>query len=352
MRAAVYHGRGDVRIEEVADARWPGPGEVRLRVLAASVCGTDVAEYDRGPHLIPIVRRHLGSGHLGPVILGHEMVGVVEQAGPGVELKPGQRVVPGCGAWCGDCGWCRTGRPNLCARYYTFGLQADGGLAEMVTVPAYMCRPVPQRLRDEHAPLAQPMSIALHAVRRAGGQPGEPVLLIGAGGIGAFILAALQARGLGPLLVADISVERLRRAGRIAPAQHLDASGMGAADAVLEATAGEGAALVVEASGSPAGLRLALGSVRRGGRVALVGLQTESPALDLHDLVIREVDLVTSNAHICEQDLPEALDVLAASGLGDVVMDRMIRLDRLVPDGLQAMAEGRVNGKVVVRLTQ
>ncbi|HVX31675.1 MAG TPA: alcohol dehydrogenase catalytic domain-containing protein, partial [Solirubrobacterales bacterium] len=133
MRAAVYHGAGDVRVESVAEPGEPGPGEVLIAPAMAAICGTDASEYAHGPHMIPLHERHPGSGLVGPLIIGHEFVGRVEATGDGVEgLAVGDRVVSGAGVSCGECDWCRAGRTNLCASYYTLGLSAPGGLADQV----------------------------------------------------------------------------------------------------------------------------------------------------------------------------------------------------------------------------
>src|ERR671935_2700418 len=128
MRAAVYHGPRDVRLESVPDRRDPGPHELLLQVTRASICGTDASEYSSGPHLIP------RGAH---VILGHEFTGTVAAAGSDVQgIAAGTRVVAGAGMWCGEGPACRAGRTNLCRSYYTLGLQADGGLAEYVLAPS------------------------------------------------------------------------------------------------------------------------------------------------------------------------------------------------------------------------
>src|ERR1700730_2636202 len=126
MLAAVYHGQRDVRVEERPDPGPIGAHDVRLKVIRAGLCGTDAGEFAYGPVMVPLSARHPGSGHLGPTIIGHEFVGEIEEGGAGVEaFVPGQRVVPGAGMWCGACRWCRAGRPNLCAQYFTLGLNAD-----------------------------------------------------------------------------------------------------------------------------------------------------------------------------------------------------------------------------------
>src|SRR5262245_12389920 len=141
MRAAVFHGRRDVRIEEVADPKRPQPDEVVLEVIRAAICGTDAAEWDRGPMLCRP-----------GVVLGHEFVGRVVDVGSEVaDVRVGDRVVSGAGISCGRCTWCLASRTNLCAEYQTLGLQVNGGLAEYVTSPASICRLVPEECDDDAA---------------------------------------------------------------------------------------------------------------------------------------------------------------------------------------------------------
>ncbi len=349
MKAAVYHGNRDVRIESVPEPGKPGPDEVILEVLRGAICGTDVSEYLHGPHFTPLTEPHPASGHVGPMIIGHEFVGrIVEVGGDVAGFTVGQRVVPGAGMWCGRCEWCRAGRTNLCARYYTLGLHANGGLAELAKAPARMCRLVPEGCSDDSAVMAQPLAVALHAVRRSGAMPGHTVAVMGVGGIGAFVLAAARARGLGSLIAIDIAQDRMARAATLGATHLIDARAEDPLERVLGLTGGAGVHVFIEASGAPRGPALALDATRRGGQVLLVGLQAEPPALDLHAMVSREVTLATTMAHVCDVDLPESLAILATTGLGQTVRDRVIPLGGLVNDGLLAMSEGRSRGKIVV----
>src|SRR4051794_6605312 len=177
VKAAVFYGPRDVRIEEVPEPSDPASGEVVLEVLRAAICGTDAAEWDHGPVLCRP-----------GVVLGHEFVGRVAAVGPDVDgVRAGDRVVSGAGISCGRCSWCRTGRTNLCAEYRTLGLQVDGGLAELVTSPASICRVVPDRVDDDAAAMTQPLAVALHALSRVGLGSDESVAVIGAGGIGSVL---------------------------------------------------------------------------------------------------------------------------------------------------------------------
>jgi (R,R)-butanediol dehydrogenase/meso-butanediol dehydrogenase/diacetyl reductase len=348
--AAIYHGPRDVRIEDVADPGPPASGEVRLEVLCASLCGTDVSEYLHGPALVPLNTRHPGSGHVGPTIIGHEFVGSVAEVGPGVEgFAIGQRVASGAGVWCGACQWCRSGRTNLCARYYTLGLSTHGGMAEWVNAPAITCREVPEACSNEHAAMAQPLAVALHAVNRGRVRDGEVVVLIGVGGIGLFMLAALVARGA-HVVALDLEEQRLAAARRLGAAAAFDVSEP-QLDALKAAACDQRPVdVVVEASGAPPSPALAQRLVRRGGRVVLVGIQSAPREVELADLVLREVDVVATNAHVCGDDLPEALALLATTDLGAFALERVVALRDVLDDGLEALAERRAGGKVVARM--
>lgn len=338
MKAAVYRGQRAVAIESVPEPGAPRAGEVALRVDRAAICGTDSSEWAHGPHLCRP-----------PVILGHEFVGTVTAVGEGVTgLARGDRAVSGAGVSCGACDWCLRGRTNLCSSYFTLGLQVDGGLAELVNAPAAICRRVPDALGDDAAALAQPLAVALHAVRRSGAEPGQSVAVIGVGGIGAFIVAGAAAQGISPLIAVDVDGARLATASALGATVTVDVSGQDTAAAIRAATGGEGADVVIEASGSPAAPAAALAAARRGGRVVLVGLQAAPRELDLLAFTVREVDVVTTLAHVCDVDLPEAIAVLSARDLAPVVVDRVIPLEALVEEGLRPLAERTAAGKIVV----
>jgi (R,R)-butanediol dehydrogenase/meso-butanediol dehydrogenase/diacetyl reductase len=352
MRAAVYHGTRDVRVESIAEPGPPAPHEVQLRVLRAGLCGTDAGEYKHGPIMVPLTWRHPASGHQGPLVLGHEFVGAVEAIGSAVDgLRVGDRVVPGAGMWCGECHWCRAGRTNLCARYYTLGLTAHGGLTERVNVPALMCRLVPSGCGDDAASMAQPLAVALHAVNRARVRSGDAVVLIGVGGVGFFTLAGLVARGA-RVVALDIDDERLADARRCGAAHAFDARADDVEERVRAAFDGEPVAVVAEASGAPGSPSLAQRLVGAGGRMLLVGLQKSPRALDLYDLVLREVEVQTTVAHVCDTDIPEALELLAETELALAALDRIVPLEAVVSDGLEPLADGRVSGKVLVSMSE
>ena len=286
---------------------------------------------------------------MGPVVLGHEFLGRIIAAGESAgDLGVGQRVVSGAGVWCGSCQWCLAGRTNLCARYFTLGLQVDGGLAEYVLAPALTCRVVPDGCEDNSAAMAQPLAVALHAVRRSRIEPGQTMAVIGIGGIGALIVGGAARRDLCRLVAIDVDERRLERAAALGATDVVDARTEDPARAVIELCEGVGADVVIEASGAAQSPATALASVRRGGTVVLVGLPKEPTPLDVAGTTLREVNVVTSVAHVCDEDLPDAVEILSTSDLAEIALDRVIGLESLVEDGLAPLAAGEVVGKVLV----
>lgn len=339
MQAAVFHGREDVRIEDVPRPD-PGPGEVLLRIDAVGICGTDAHEFDSGPHMFPLRDPHPRSGHGGPMILGHEFTGRVVAVGSSVDaFVEGDRVVSGAGISCGECHWCERGRTNLCARYYTAGLERHGGAAQFCSVPASTCVPVDDGLSPDAAALGQPMSIAVHAMRRGRLQAGEVAVIIGAGGIGAFLIYAAVERGA-TVVVSDFDEDRLAIASALGAHHTVDPS----AGDLGELLEDEGLipSAVYEVSGTRGGLTEALAVAPRGCRLVMVGIQSGAREMDLRTLTLREVELIGTNAHIVGSDLPEAMRLLASrtDGWSDVA-PVALSLQDLVSDGLAPLAAGR-----------
>jgi (R,R)-butanediol dehydrogenase/meso-butanediol dehydrogenase/diacetyl reductase len=340
MRGAVYYGAGDVRLEEVPDPA-PGPGELLLEIHAAGICGTDAGEFVHGP-MSYAVSGHAVTGHHGPLIPGHELSGRVVDRGPGAEaFELGAVVASGAGISCGQCAQCRAGRTNLCACYSTVGLQRHGALAQLCAVPAATCIDVRDYgLAEDTAALAQPMAIAVHSMRRGRVEPGDHAVVIGVGGIGAFLVYAASEAGA-RVTVVDLSRERLQLARRLGAEETIDASTGTSLTGALDEL-GVQPIVVYEVTGGRVPLEDAIQAVLPGGRVVVVGLQAEPRALDFRRLTLTERELVGTNAHVCGADLPEALRLLARRGTEwSDVAPVVLPLDDLVAEGLRPMAEGR-----------
>ena len=341
MRAAVFHAQGDIRVEEMPDARCAA-GELLLEVHAVGICGTDAHEFSTGPHMFPIEDRHPVTGHQGPMIPGHEITGVVREIGAGVVgFTDGDLVVSGAGISCGECVQCRRGRTNLCVRYSTVGLQRDGGLAQLAAVPAAIClRVEPYGITQDAAALAQPMAIAVHAMRRGRLSSSDHAVVVGAGGIGGFLTFA-AADVAEAVAVLDLDEDRLRIAGRLGASHTLAVTDAIDPRAALEGWGVE-TTVVYEVSGTAAGLQTALSILPPGGRLVLVGLQGRPAELDVRTLSLVEHELIGTNAHVCGDDLPTALELIAKrpDPWSDVA-PIAVSLDDLVEEGLRPIVERR-----------
>ncbi len=342
MRAAVYHGARDIRVEDV-DIPVPGPGELLLEVHAAGICGTDASEWDHGPLMFPLTAPNRRSGHEGPIIPGHEFGGRVVDRGRGVDGFPDNALVAsGAGVSCGDCPRCRAGVSNFCDRYFTLGLQRHGALAEYITVPAAICLEVGSLgLNDDLAALVQPMSIGLHSYRQGKASPGDPVVVIGAGGVGAFLIYAAASSGARVLAV-DLDSQRLAVARSLGAESTITVRREEPLAPRLIDALGGPAKVVYEVTGAPSVLGAALEVIEPRGRVVAIGLGADPVPVDVRSLTLRELRLVGSNAHVFEHDFADAACLVAnrPGGWSDVA-PVALPLGSIVSNGLEPMARGK-----------
>lgn len=345
MKAAIYYGARDIRVEEVF-IPTPAPDECLVKVTRSGICGTDASEWAAGPRTFPVQQRHPTSGHQGPLILGHEFVGQIVVPDSLSGLSAGDRVASGAGVWCGQCRRCTAGRTNQCEHYRTLGLNVHGGMAEYVAVPSQTLRRLPTELSYDHAALAQPLAVGIHAARRSGAQHGDKVVIIGAGAIGSFVLAGIKHLVDVDVTVVDFPGHRLERARRLGADRTIGASPEIVAE-IADALGGERPDVVIEASGAPNQLLTALQAVTDGGRVLAVGIPKDKPALDVHSLVFREITLDSTLAHVCDTDLPAALEILSEGIIGAELAELPLPLDNLGAE-LDRLVSGKVEGKVLI----
>lgn len=291
IRSCVLYGPRDVRIEE-RQAEALGSGDVRVRMGAAGICGSDQHYYEIGRVGSFVLRQ--------PLIPGHEMSGDILEVGTGVTgLKPGDRVVVDPSRICGHCDACRRGLANLCLNVQFMGSAScfphiPGGFRAEFVVHQSRCHSAPASVAHQVLVFSEPLSIALHAAQRAGSLLGKRVLIAGAGTIGALIAAAAKAAGAGEILVSDLSARR-REVVRSMGATRVF-------DPVAEADemrrwdeAGGTFDLGFEATGSQKALPGLIRSIRRGGKAILVGMLPSGECeLPFHHMSTREIDLVST----------------------------------------------------------
>jgi len=266
MKAIVFHGKEDVRVDSVPDASLRDDWSAVVQVTRASICGSDLHVYHGAVPAFP------------GTVLGHECVGVVEEVGKGVRrFRKGDRVIVPAVVGCGDCEPCRRGYPVGClafsAKVYGISPELPGAQAEAIAVPNadFNLWPTPPDLSDEQVLfLTDVLPTGYFAAENAGLQPGWTITVIGCGPVGLSAISCAQLFGPAKILAIDRIGYRLERA-RALGAEPVDAA-RESAKAVLEATGGQGAHAVIEAVGATETARLAFDLVRTGGTISMVGV--------------------------------------------------------------------------------
>jgi 2-desacetyl-2-hydroxyethyl bacteriochlorophyllide A dehydrogenase len=299
MKALVYLGPGRMELQDAPDPT-PGPGEVVIASRASAICGSDLHGFrEASPRRIP------------PLVMGHETVGEIAEVGDGVpDSRIGERVVLKPIVSCGTCASCREGAINHCASGRLVGRDLPGGFAERFAVPASAAVRFDADVTAEVATLTEPLANAVHVAARAV-REGDRVFVIGAGPIGVLMAKAALLYGATRVLVTDPLAERLL----LAEAQGAETvTRDDPVRAVLDATDGEGADLVIDAAGFEATWAMGLKAVRARGRIYEVGLGAGSGTVDFFAVLGKEATITGSYAW-GDDDFARALELLAQGAL-------------------------------------
>jgi threonine 3-dehydrogenase len=264
----------------------PSGGQVLVRVEAAALCGTDLHVY----HWNEWAR---GAGIRLPLVMGHECCGEVAGAGRDVEgVHVGDRVAVETHIPCGSCYQCRNGQQHICRRLTLFGLHMNGCFAEYAVMPAVCARRIPSAIPSRVGAVMEPLGTALRAAHetRVGG---ATAVVLGCGPIGLFAVASAAALGAAKIFATDIGAVRLEIATRMGADLALNPLEEDLVSTVLKATDGRGADVVIDASGSTAAIKEGFQCLRKGGRMALVGLPDRPLELELgSQVVFKEAEII------------------------------------------------------------
>ena len=337
MKACVLHGVADFRCEEVPTPS-PRPGEVLVEVKACGVCGSDIPRvFSKGTYRFP-------------TIPGHEFSGVAAAAGPdgtgaGLVGRPVTvfPLIP-----CRKCPACEAGAYAQCVDYDYLGSRSDGAFAEYVRVPEWNLVPLPDGVTFEESAMTEPCAVALHAVRQAHIEPGDTVLVMGAGPIGLMVAMWARIDGAGQICLADIDDAKLEFAQRLGFDRTFNPARSGSVAAWIQDTAGGGADVAIEAAGSPAAVESCLTSTRIFGRVVLLGNPAGEMKLsqDAYWAILRKELHVrgtwnSSRAQLRGNEWQTVLDFVAARRLPlKELITHRVSLEKL-PDAFQMMRSKR-----------
>jgi len=300
--AAIYRGDRTFSVERI-EAQVPGPNEVAVRVAYCGICGTDM---------------HVFHGNMDARVgfertIGHEMSGIVAEIGPGVTtVNPGQKVVVRPLDHCGKCPACKAGNQHVCHNLKFLGLDTNGAMQEIWTVPAHTLHVLPDDLRMDHAALIEPVAVACHDVRLSHLKEGEDVVVIGGGPIG--ILVAMVARDAGGrVVISEVNAHRLAIARKLG----FDTVNPAETDltaAIEERTGGKGAEVVFEVSGTQPGVDAMTAVAATKGRIVMVAIHAKKPSIDLFRFFWRELSLTGVRVYEPE-DYEKAIAIIVSGGV-------------------------------------
>ncbi len=297
--------------------------EVLIEVKACGICGSDVHGMDGSSG-----RRHP------PLIMGHEASGVIVDRGSAVRgFKLGERVTFDSTIYCGCCYYCRKGLINLCDNRRVLGVsppeyRQHGAFAQFVAVPEHILYRLPDNLSFVQAAMVEPVSIAFHAVALTPISLGDSAVVIGSGMVGIFVIQALRAAGCGQVIAVDLEQSKVELAVELGADIGLRADKVEVAEEVQKLTDGKGANIAVEVVGNTAAVNAAIGSLRKGGALTIVGNLAATVDFPLQEVVTRQISVAGSCSSCGEY--PACLDMIARG---------IIKVDALVSK-VAPLAEG------------
>ena len=351
MRAARFHGKGDIRVEDVRTPKIRDAHDVVVKVHYCGICGTDLHEYVMGP-IVTSATPHPLTGATLPQTLGHEFSATVVEIGTGVlDVSIGDRVAIMPAITCGRCYYCRRGMGHLCVNFACTGLSAEtGGLAQFATLKENQLAKLPDEVSDLEGALIEPACVAAYGVERAGVSGGDIVLVTGAGPIG--ILSAMYASAVGAstVVIAEPNPNRAALARDLDIGLVVDPTSGGFSDLIADLTHGIGVDLSVECSGSSPGLATTITHTRRRGSIVQTGLHTKPATVDV--MALSEKDLTLYGSWCWwTTDWPRIIRMVA-SGQYPVAkaVTAQIPLDEVVTRGFDVLINPRGDQlKVLVR---
>lgn len=343
MKAAVWHGRRDVRLEEVAEPGSPQGEDVLLEVCWTGICGTDLHEYLGGPIFIPPT--------LDRVVLGHEFSARVVDVGRDVtEVTAGDRVAVIPHRVCRACHFCRRGMFQHCTQLEVVGITRDGAFARYTVARQDQLVRLPSDVADDVGALVEPLAVTMRAMQLPKARLGDTIAIIGAGPIGLCGVATARAAGLGQIFVVEKMPGRAELARRLGATQVVDPKLGDPVAAILELTDGQGVDVSLECVGLAATMNQAIELARPGGLAVLLGIAEEGGELDLHRAAAGEKEV-----HGCigyfEGEWQAVVDLLGTGRLDPTPMiTQRIAVDDIIDGGFRTLVEEKdASAKVLVR---
>ncbi len=335
MKAAVWYGRKDLRMEDLPDPNV-GKDQVKIKVRWCGICGSDVQEYREGPMIIS-KKPHPLTGKSSPIILGHEFSGDVVEMGEAVKkFKPGDRVTINCLIYCGTCPYCRVGEYNMCQRLATVGLAWDGAFADYVVVPEYTVLKLPDPVTYEMGTFAEPLAVAVRAVKRSRLKMGDVAAVIGAGPIGLLVMQAARAAGASQVYVVEPIQSRRDLAQQLGASEVFDPAQVDVGKEIADRTQNLRVNVAFECVGNQSAFDTAVRVTGRRAMLVMVGMALKPLEVPFFRLWGHEKEITTCTGYVDEY--PAALALLADRRVQvEPMITEKIHLQDFIEKGLMEM---------------
>lgn len=316
MKAAVMNDTFDIEIKEVIVPELD-PDEVLIKVMAVGICGSDIHYYEHGK-IGPYVVEE-------PIILGHECAGIVVKKGSKVtKHQIGDRVAVEPGITCGRCEYCKSGRYNLCPEVEFLATPPiDGAFVQYFKHREDFVHQIPNHLSYEEGAFIEPFSVGIHASKRTQIQPGATVAIMGMGPVGLTAVAAVKAFGAKEVIVSDLAPVRLEAAQKMGADHVIHVLEENVDERIREITGGKGVDVAFETAGNPKALQSALAAVKRGGKMAIVGLPPSSE-IGMNVPLIADNEIDISGIFRYVNTYPQGIEFLSSKlvDMHDLITDR------------------------------
>ena len=350
MKAARFHKRGDIRIEDIPEPVVK-PGEVGIKVAWCGICGTDLHEFMEGPIFIPPCGHpHPISGESAPVTMGHEFSGVIYAVGEGVsDLQVGQHVVVEPYIVHDDTPTGPGSNYHLSKDMNFIGLGGrGGGLAEKISVKRRWVHPISDKIALDQAALIEPLAVGHHAFVRSGARAGDVALVGGAGPIGLLLASVLKAKGL-KVIITELSRARKEKAREAGVADHiLDPSEVDVVAEVKKLTGGEGVDVAFECTSVNKVLDTLVDACKPTAKMVIVSIWSHPATINVHSVVMKELDVRGTIAYC--NDHAETIKLVEEGkiNLAPFITQR-IKLDELVSEGFERLIHNNESAvKIIV----
>ncbi|MGI6168828.1 MAG: 2,3-butanediol dehydrogenase [Christensenellales bacterium] len=352
MKAARWHAKGDIRVEDVPEPK-AGRDEVVIKVKRCGICGTDLHEYTDGPQVIRVGSPHPLTGHMPPIIMGHEIAGDIVELGPDVEgFSIGDRVVVMPLNHCGKCYYCRRGLEHLCKIFGSMGLQWYwGGFAEYCMVKDYQVIKIPDEMTYEQAACVEPLALALYGIGRANQKVSDDVLITGGGPTGVFTLMGCRAAGAGKVFVTEVLEHRAQRCMEFGADAVYNPTVDDVFSEIRKQTDDYGVDVAYECTGNENAMQDCVSILKKRGMYVQSGLSIGKASFDTFNVAFKDLNMVGLWCYN-SYDFPSTISQIVNGACPvEKSVTKVIGLDEIVPEGFDTLTKDKQGKETKIQVS-